>query len=745
MDIRMPDGTLISNVPDGTSKTALKAKLQASGMWNPAWDSAMGEPETPAKTSKTPADVGPDNTPEQVAAADARMAEIVKNGGTKPSTPMGALAKFANGATFGFGDEIAGGMAAPLIAATTDLTLPESYDAATKNIRGNMGKIDKENPGAGLILELAGGLTSGGALKTGLEKAGAKVAPTASSALMNWIAANPMKAGAAIGAGSGGLYGFGDADGSLGDRASNAGFNAMVGGPLGFVAGGLTKFLDSRGAFTGAADDATMGLAPNAGAPMAAAAPAATEGRSALARMAQGNKGATMDEAASVLTPEQLERAAVLKEVGIEKPTAAMISRDPRLWQFERNTAKLPGVGDELMQRYTDSNLAIQNALTTLGKGTGGKASTAYEAGESVVDAVTAKNKEMQSEVGKLYGKVREEVGDKVGFAPNRIVTALDEASDNAYADNLVNSMMRKMRRYGVIDGEGKAVPEATLNINQAEELRKFANSLKGDHQTDRIVSNVIDALDDDVIETAGNDAFKVARDAARDRFREFESKILGGVADGKVVADDVLRKTVFGGKVKDVEALRNSLMSGSEDQVMRGTQAWSDLKLQALNTITANATDAGGALSGARLTKEMDKIGKERLEILFDPEELMKLKTIQKAAEYTTVQVPGAAVNHSNTASALSSILESSKIGDFLNTAGLALGKVPLAGPVLAVPGAVARASGGLLRDAAQQQSVNNALNPFGSALSRYTNPEAVFAGGAGSGILGSQFTQQR
>lgn len=45
MDVRMPDGTLIRNVPDGTTRAQLTAKLKANGHDTSAWDEGAKEPQ----------------------------------------------------------------------------------------------------------------------------------------------------------------------------------------------------------------------------------------------------------------------------------------------------------------------------------------------------------------------------------------------------------------------------------------------------------------------------------------------------------------------------------------------------------------------------------------------------------------------------------------------------------------------------------------------------------------------------
>ena len=437
-------------------------------------------------------------------------------------------------------------------------------------------------------------------------------------------------------------------------------------------------------------------------------------------------------------------RRGALAAVGIapEQQTAGMITRDPKVWQFEQNTKGIQGVGDEIRNRYIQANETIKNALNQVGVKTGGKATTPYEAGESVTNAVTKKSKEMQAEVGRMYGQIRDEIGGDPGLVPNKLVETIAEASDNAYADNIVNSMARKMTRYGLIDKKTGAVADgAQLTVSQAEELRKFANTLRGDKQTDHIVGNIIDALDDDVIDTAGTDAFKTARDAARARFKEFETKILGGITDGKLVSDDVLSRTSFGGKVKDLQALKETLTTGTDEQIARGAEAWSDLKLQTLQKVIDDSSSAGGKLSGAAFDKQLRKIGKERMETLFDPEELLQLRTIQKALEYTTIEVPESVVNYSNTGAAnannaLAGILKRSRLGEFLEKGSEKVSSVPVFGPLASPVLKFTQGGGQLMQDAARSKSIRNVLKPD-SALRRLADPATVGRAGVSGGVM--------
>lgn len=727
IDVEMPDGTVIEGVPANITRQELIDRLQRNGLDV----SSFNQPEAAPAAEETPA---PTQEQEQPTSSTSLMAlpedSLMRRLGSAARTGF-------QGLTFGAGDEIQAGIAAPFISLLTygmspftdveGVPIGEAYDKALGLARDELAEMREDYPVQSFLSEVGGGLVTGGAAT----KAASAVAPNTMSALSRFAATNPVKAGAGTALGVGSLYGFNEGEGGLEERAENAALSGLISVPFGAGGGYVASKFGSRGASL--ADDAadnldelvSTGFAKDTG---------QTPKTSALAR----------------LTPEQQARSTALEAAGVPRnqQTAAMISRDPKQWQFERNTMGVQGVGDDIRNRYVQANELIKGKLNEIGVKTGGKATTAFEAGENVVDAVTNKSKEMQAEIGKLYGKIRDEVGDEIGLKPSRIVEALDEASDNAYADNLVNSMVRKMKRYGVMDAKGNVVDDAALTVKNAEELRKFANSLRGDKQTDHIVSNVIDALDDDVIETAGVDAFKQARDQARARFTEFETKLLRNITEDKLVADDVIRKTVYGGKVNDLRKLKESLFTGNENQIARGTQAWNDLKLQTLQEILDRSTSnqGRGAISGNAFTRELKKIGKERLETVFDPEELMQLKTIEKALEYTTVEVPFSVVNYSGTGAAnvnnaLSGILQRSRIGEIIQGVGDSIARTPVVGQTPFVASGI-RGVGESMQKAARSRSIRNSLDPQ-SALRRLADPRVVGGAGISGGVGGERNTE--
>lgn len=185
MDVQLPDGTVITNVPEGTTKSQLMARVQKAS--------------APAPKS---GDVG---------------------------RGIAAGLGFLDTATFGLADEAGAGISAAL-----DPFLPEGhkggtfgerYNAYLAENRAQQNANETAHPGYSLAGKVAGGVVPAIA-------AGAAAPAAVASAV-----GKPLAARAAIAAGtgavSGGALGFGEGEGGLGNRAESAAAGAGLGLALG--------------------------------------------------------------------------------------------------------------------------------------------------------------------------------------------------------------------------------------------------------------------------------------------------------------------------------------------------------------------------------------------------------------------------------------------------------------------------------------------------------------------------------
>ena len=110
--------------------------------------------------------------------------------------------KVAQGATFGFGDEISAAMVGSIVAMTGG-SFRDGYDSSLGYIRDNMEAYELQNPKMALAGEIVGGITTGGL-------AGGRV--LAAQSLKNAPLAARVGAQAGVGAVEGGVYGAGAAE-----------------------------------------------------------------------------------------------------------------------------------------------------------------------------------------------------------------------------------------------------------------------------------------------------------------------------------------------------------------------------------------------------------------------------------------------------------------------------------------------------------------------------------------------------
>lgn len=191
MDVKLPDGRILKNVPEGTTKAQIAEKVGLS----------MPSPQP------------------------------------KPSIPSTIGEQAMQGATFGFGDEITSALASVPVSIATGMSVPEAYKAGQELSRESMAAQQEQRPVLSTLSNIAGGLATGVA-GTGT-KAGAAVATGISRGLLPQARGLSARAanlfskalvGGGAGAASGAVYGAGTGEGN---RIESAKQGAITGGAIG--------------------------------------------------------------------------------------------------------------------------------------------------------------------------------------------------------------------------------------------------------------------------------------------------------------------------------------------------------------------------------------------------------------------------------------------------------------------------------------------------------------------------------
>lgn len=299
MDVRLPDGRVIKNVPDGTTKSQLMAKLDRNGL--------APKPKTGVKGTGT-------------------------YGLSAPKSDLPS--SFLRGSTFGLLDEVAGGAGAVVDAIRApfsdkvDFNPVQSYQAWRDRSRGEASATNKAHPIAATALEVAGGM--------GNVPAKAVRALPLSKAVVK---------GGMFGAGAGALAGFGTGEG-LENSISGAEWGAMLGLPIGAAAPVLLPpLINALGKGAKATVDGAKRLI---GYPVAKAAPAPGLGRQVVAK-------AMMEDA---VTPLRAGKA--LNDANVRGVPLALGDLGDNLRGLTGSLSRKPGKARTLVREMVDARQAAQ-------------------------------------------------------------------------------------------------------------------------------------------------------------------------------------------------------------------------------------------------------------------------------------------------------------------------------------------------------------------------------------------------
>lgn len=359
--------------------------------------------------------------------------------------------------------------------------------------------------------------------------------------------------------------------------------------------------------------------------------------------------------------------------------TSGQATRDPAQFTAEKNLRGVQGAGEPLMQRYADQNTALIGALNDAGAA---RAPGEFQAGQSVIDALAARDAAANSSVGALYQRARDLNG---GDIPLDHTTFVNQAND-ALDQGLAHAHLPEWARSTMNDIASGQLP-LTLGVSEqfkTQLSRAIRSSTDGNQRFALgVVRNALESAAplDAAAPAGGNqvgtgaqaaargpsspgaeavDAFNQARAAAAQRFGTIDANPgLRAVVNGDAVPDNFFKRYVLNGNVGDV----NSLLQLVPDQgnALRA-QVIDHLKQKALN----GASDEIGTFSQSTYNKALNSLGDAKLNALFDPADVARLRQIGRVASNVQAQPAGSAVNHSNTGAAVMNLLSqvSGKVG---------------------------------------------------------------------------------
>lgn len=368
----------------------------------------------------------------------------------------------------------------------------------------------------------------------------------------------------------------------------------------------------------------------------------------------------------------QAEGRAILGDEGAL--TLGQATRDPIQFAREQNLRGVEGAGNALTDKFAAQNNRLIQALNERGAaGAPGQ----FQSGNSLLNALREYDAGSRANIGGLYEKARALNGNEIPlngrqFADDALAR-LDQEMKTGFLPGQITDLVNKVSK-----------GEMPLNISTSEQLKSTLAAAtrsaqrSGDGNTVRALGIVRDALENagpmGDIKFGGNQlvpfgaplppsslgaeaqgAFSAARKAAAERFGQIDAiPALKAAVDG-AEPDKFFQKYVLNAPVADVEKLFS--VAPGQATAVRG-QVVDFLKSKALN----GASDEVGKFSQSAYNKALKALGDEKLATMFTPAEIAQLKSIGNVASYIQAAPAGAAVNSSNTASAVMNLL--SQIG---------------------------------------------------------------------------------
>lgn len=349
-------------------------------------------------------------------------------------------------------------------------------------------------------------------------------------------------------------------------------------------------------------------------------------------------------------TPAQMERYNIFRRMGLE-PTRAQVTRTADDFTVQQDLAKESG---EVTTALAQQQQQLRRAFETAEAKTGG---TVQAEVAPLQQAVIDKAVKLDNAIEAIYKQADEiypdtPVVDIRGYiAKLKENDFLDTKSGGTYT-----ALMGQVKRDFGVDLKKLDQP-VLVTPKQAEVIRQTANDLYTPNvafdgsagTSNKIIREAKEALDQDVANALGQDAYDEARSAYQafvrgldreqlSKFSQNKKSLIRDLLEEKIPAERVFERVIAskGYDAKDLRALKNYIV-GRQGTINRaGAAAWNDLKAETIAYIRENAFSGpldelgGQALSRAKLENILNnRIGRNKLKVIFNPEELKFLDDI--------------------------------------------------------------------------------------------------------------------
>lgn len=660
MNVRLPDGTIIKNVPDGTTKADLVAKLQGNGMAVPSeWLQAAPQPQPVQETGRA-INRGLSDIPRQLGLTARYALEGPAQAAQVFTEPIAGLMRMGGIATKPLG-EVAAGLADSIGLPKPETAQERVVGDATRLVAGSGGLIGS----AGQMAKLPG---MAGAVGAGL-------------------AANPVQQlSSAAGAGvMGGLSREGG-----GTELQQAG-SALIGGVVGGMAPGA-----ANAAMTAGRKLLNAGMTPQAmDIQISGALQRAGMDYSQVperARQAMRAEMASALKAGRELDPEAVRRLAEFRTLGVT-PTRGMVTQDPVQITREMNLAKIgassaDGELQGLARVQNQNNARLIQVMNEQGASRG----NAAQAGDALTSAVIGRREGLRSAEQAAWDAAKASPGYRAPVSAQPLSAINAALGDEGLMPFMNPTISRYMEAFQT--GQQPFTPQAYRNLQSmlSREVAKGGNEGAAAGLAQRILRDADlrpagFADTNNTLVTQGVAAGMRAADGAADDAISAVNRARQATRQAYAYEDSspLVRSVLSGGASSDPERIATRYIIGGTANEARdvlaqlgpqGSQVVKDALIANLKEkALSGSADEVGKFSQSAFNRALNKIGDRKLSLLFTEEELGRLRMTGRVASYAQNQPVGSAVNNSNSGSLV--------VGQALDM----LRNVPIIGPNIGQP----------------------------------------------------------
>lgn len=346
------------------------------------------------------------------------------------------------------------------------------------------------------------------------------------------------------------------------------------------------------------------------------------------------------DKPGGIATADQQQRAAVLKEVGLDQVRKSAITGDASQAAIDFQTSRLKGSpGGDLMSKTLDSEKqALANYSDNITRDTGGSMlndeSAKYARGGAIMTPLEGLKEWFDNQTSALYKTADERAqGVPTQLENFRKVLGDDSLATNSDRVHLRQAVNSYAKNLGIVNDEG-----VFSNAQQAETMRKYLNE-NWSPQNSGLVGKLKDALDEDVMSAAGEDVYGAARALRSQRAATLDNpngiaKLLdssGPNGINRAVPVEKVSTTIANMPVDQLNHIVNTLKNMPPELQPMAADALAEIKAQ----FATNVRDIGASQQGQWNAKGVRKYlssNSQRMSTVFGPEEMKKFGTLNDA-----------------------------------------------------------------------------------------------------------------